>query len=316
LRGVVTRDEIIELAKTTKNESSEIDFKKRFDVKSAQDWCEMLKDVVAMANSGGGCVLIGVEDDGTPSMEDISAFLELDPAVLTDKIAKYTGVQFSDFELTSINRDENEIALLLIRGVSIPMVFVKPGTYDIGGGRQKTAFGQGSVYFRHGAKSEPGNSDDLRKSIEHEIARIRKDWLGNIKKVVTAPIGHKVQILPPEVTESSSPTATPIRIVDDENVPSYKLETPDDTHPYRQKDVIKKVNERLRGRKIINTYDILCVRRVHEIDKLKPQFYYRSKYGSPQYSTTFIDWLVDCYNDDTSFFDITREQHRQMKKII
>ena len=37
-----------------------------------------------------------------------------------------------------------------------PIVFTRPGTYSVEGGRQKTAFSQGTVYFRHGAKKRPG----------------------------------------------------------------------------------------------------------------------------------------------------------------
>ena len=35
-----------------------------FDPAATQDWCEVVKDIVAMANSGGGYVVFGVNDDG------------------------------------------------------------------------------------------------------------------------------------------------------------------------------------------------------------------------------------------------------------
>jgi len=38
----------------------------------------------------------------------------------------------------------------------IPIVFTAHGRYGVAGGGQKSAFCQGAVYFRHGAKSEPG----------------------------------------------------------------------------------------------------------------------------------------------------------------
>ena len=46
--------------------------------------------------------------------------------------------------------------------------------------KQKTAFSAGTVYFRHGAKSEPGTSEDLRASLERELDRIRSSWLDGI----------------------------------------------------------------------------------------------------------------------------------------
>lgn len=40
-------------------ETAQVDFKAGFGPNSNQEWCELLKDVVAMANSGGGCIIIG-----------------------------------------------------------------------------------------------------------------------------------------------------------------------------------------------------------------------------------------------------------------
>jgi len=307
-----TKNEILERAKKVKRESKAIDFKEAFDVNSSQDWCEIIKDIVAMANSGGGVIFFCIKNDGTPSEFDVTRVLNTDPAAWTDKIAKYTGEQFSDFEIREVDKNGHKVAALAIFSVSIPMVFIKPGTYDIGGGKQQTAFGKGTIYFRHGAKSEPGNSDDIRKVIERELERIRKSWLGNIRKVVKAPVGYNVQVLPPEVIASSLPTATPIRIVDSPTAPPYRMVTPDCTHPHRQKEVVQRVNGQLEGKKIINAYDILCVRAVHKIDESKPQFYYKSKFGSSQYSDAFTEWLVNKYEDDPVFFEKTRAQYRAL----
>ena len=305
---------MLDKAKSAKRESKYVEFKEGFDVNSPRDLCETIKDIVAMANSGGGIILFGVRNDGTPSGFDVTTFRNLDPAQLTDKVAKYTGEQFSDFEITEIDRDRYRVALVLIRGVSIPVVFIKPGTYSVGGGKQETAFGRGTIYFRHGAKSEPGNSNDLRKVIEMEVERIRKSWLGNIRKVVEAPLGHTVQVLPPEVRVSTHPAATPIRIVDEPAAPAYRLETPDITHPHRQKEVILVVNQRLGGKKSINQYDVLSVRRVFRIDETKPQYCYNPKYGSPQYSEYFVNWMVRCYEEDPFFFEKAREEYRRLTK--
>ena len=212
----------IEAAIGAKRESKYLDFKEKFDPKSSKDWCEIIKDIVAMANSGGGMIIIGVKNDGTPSQENISPILNIDPAQITDKIAKYTGEQFDNFSIQGADREGYKIAVLQIGYVSIPLVFIQPGTYDIGEGKQKTAFSQGSVYFRHGAKSEPGNSKDLRESVEIELERIKKSWLGNIRKVVSSPPAYKAFMLPPEVKESDLINAFPIRIVDDPNAPAYR----------------------------------------------------------------------------------------------
>jgi len=212
-----------ESAIEAKRESKHLDFKEKFDPKSSKDWCEIIKDIVAMANSGGGMIVIGVKNDGSPSQENIFAILNnLDPAHITDKIAKYTGEQFDNFSIQEANRNGYKIVVLQIGYATIPLVFIQPGTYDVGDGKQKAAFSQGSIYFRHGAKSEPGNSKDLRESVERELDRIKKSWLGNIRKVVSSPPAYKAVMLPPEVKESDLINAFPIRIVDDPNAPAYR----------------------------------------------------------------------------------------------
>ena len=85
---------ILTKVEEAENESAELDFKAAFDPTAAQDWCELIKDIVAIANSGGGSILVGVGDNGNccgPAAS--SELLALDPAVITDKIAKYTGTQ-------------------------------------------------------------------------------------------------------------------------------------------------------------------------------------------------------------------------------
>ena len=47
---------LIEKAKAAKRESKYIEFKVSFDIDSTQDWCEIIKDIVAIANSGGGII--------------------------------------------------------------------------------------------------------------------------------------------------------------------------------------------------------------------------------------------------------------------
>lgn len=306
-------NQIIEKAKDAKRESKHIEFKEKFDISQSQDWCEIIKDIISMANSGGGCILIGVRNNGTPSGWDPTPILNIESAHITDKIARYTMQQFSDFDIHEIEKNDTRLVALVVHGASIPIVFVNPGTYDIGGGKQKTAFGKGTIYFRHGAKSEPGNSQDLEECIKREIERDRKSWLGNIRKVVKAPFGSCVNILPPEVIETVGSAATPIRIVDDSAAPAYRKIAPDQTHPYRQKEVVQMVNQKLNGRKKITSYNVQCVRKIYSIDQSKPNLYYKSKFTSPQYSDAFVNLLIQNFEKDNSFFE---ETMKKCKKVI
>ena len=81
---------------------------------------------------------------------------------------------------------------------------------------------------------------------------------------------------------------------------------PSRSHPFRQKEVIEKVNGLLNGSNI-NQYDIQCINKIYRI-KSKSEYFYQGKIaGSPaQYSQNFVDWIVKQYNRDKEFFIKTR----------
>lgn len=257
-----------------------------------------------MANSGGGSILVGVDNDGKCCGQGASEkLLSVDPAVITDKIAKYTGVQFDSFVIGAALRSRSKIALVTIGSADPPLVFEKPGTYAIEGGKQKTAFGAGTLYVRHGAKSEPARSADITKLIDRHLHRARREWLSGVKKITTAPPGSTVSLVPRQVIQSSDPNATPIRITDDPSAPRYQFVDPDKTYPWRQKELVEELNKALPT--TITAYDLLAVRRVHDTDQ-DPNFVYSHKYGSKQYSPVFAKWILEHYAADPRFFQKCR----------
>ncbi len=293
---------------TSENETADLDFKAQFDPDAARDWCELIKDVVAMANSGGGLIVFGVNDDGTPSASDLTALAAVDPAAIADKITKYTDEHLVGVRVSTTERRERPVVVVEVLGVPVPLVFTDPGTYDIGGGKQRTSFGRGTVYFRHGAKSEPGTADDLRLAQERALDRVRSSWLDGITKVVTAPVGATISVLPGEVHLAGADGRVAIRLVNDEAAPAFNAVRTDLLYPYRQKELVARVNVLL-GAHTVSAHDVHCVRKVHAIDK-EPTFFYKPQYSSPQYSEAFAEWLVDQYHRDPEFFHAVRESLR------
>jgi hypothetical protein len=302
---------MIERAVAAKRESKTLDFKRSFDPGSTAEWCELVKDLVAIANSGGGYIIIGVNDDGTYAPDAIlGPVLALDPAVLTDKVARYTGVQFDGCSIVEGQRDGRQVAVLVVTGATRPLIFEKPGTYPSGDGKQKTAFGTGTLYVRHSAKSEPATSDDISRIVERLLQAVRKEWMAGVRRVVNAPIGSAISVTPPSVRHSSDPEATPIKITDDPNAPEYRLVDPDQTHPWRQKELIANANLQLPTADSINQFDVLAVRQLYDIDT-KPQFFHKPRFAAPQYSPEFLDWLLQRYAGDTAFFQKARQEYRR-----
>lgn len=290
-------------------EAADLDFKAGFDPSAAQDWCELLKDIVAMANSGGGLIVFGVNDDGSPATGDLKPVLAVDPATIADKIKRYTDQHFDGFSLNPSSRQGEPVLILEVAAAFLPIVFTNPGTYDVGSGKQKTAFARGTTYFRHGAKSEPGTTEDLRGALNRELDRVRSSWLDGITKVVTAPIGATISVLPAEVKLTGAEGATGVRLVNDESAPAFKAYRTDLLYPYRQKELVARVNALLEGTKV-TPHDVHCVRKTHGVDA-RPNFFYKPQFSSPQYSEAFAEWMVGQYRADADFFSKAREASKK-----
>ncbi|MDZ7693966.1 MAG: ATP-binding protein [Balneolaceae bacterium] len=107
-----------------KTETEEIDFKESFDNSSTQDWCEIVKDLVAISNSGDGAIIFGVTDNGSVVEGNFDHIFKIDPAVITDKIDKYTGVQMGGFQLKKLPFQEDTLPEL--KTYLLPVLHVPP----------------------------------------------------------------------------------------------------------------------------------------------------------------------------------------------
>lgn len=302
----------LEEALRATTEAAALDFKAEFDPTQLRAWLELLKDIIAIANSGGGTILVGAGNDGEPTGHNVDGLLGIDPADFSNRIYKYTGQNFSDVELVPAQKGSHKLCAIVIGRSRIPIVFSRVGECELADSKKKTVFALGTVYFRHGAKSEPGTSDDLRVFLERELEAIRESWLEGIAKVVEAPPGSRVAILPPASTREGAGGSLPMTLTDDPNATPYYAVPLDSTHPHRQKEVIKEVNARLAGRRQINSHDVLCIRRVYQI-QLDLNYCYTQNFASPRYSKAFVNWIVQSYERNESFFEETKAKYDEVR---
>ena len=78
-------------------ETKGAELKDRFDPSSEGEWCALLKNLAAIANSGGGIAVIGARNNGAASGFDVQSVLDLDGAVITDKLFRYTTLHHAGF---------------------------------------------------------------------------------------------------------------------------------------------------------------------------------------------------------------------------
>jgi hypothetical protein len=301
--------ELIELAGTAAAESDLLDFKQEFaPEKKAAFWAETIKDIVAFANTRGGIIVFGLMDDGSPSGYDCKSLLNFDNASLLDQIRKYTGVDSLDVRIVSVARGVNETPAIAILPTPVPIVFTKVGTYEFSPGKQKTAFSEGTIYFRHGSKSEPCTREDIAGCIRRQLDVIREEWLGNIRKVVEAPEGATV------VVAHSSTTYGGVRITSDPNAPAYRLVKLSDGYPFRQSELIKEINKALHAVCTVNTHDIQSIKAHEQIGaESHPNFLSKPHLtASYQYSHEFLDFVVGKISADSNYLRDCRATWRDL----
>jgi hypothetical protein len=149
-------------------------------------------------------------------------------------------------------------------------------------------------------------------SFQQDI-RSQATSLGNAITQFYIPIDLKLAIVKnpsqADIVLSSSTTADQDALI---------LEVPKDvdkTHPYRSKEVAELVNERLADKPPINIYDVLCIRKLYNIER-RPEFYYKSKLWSPRYSELFVELIVKQATRHPDFFKRIRARYKARKDSI
>lgn len=306
-------EKLLEKAKKNRTETKDVEFKQEFDISSTHDFVELTKDFVAMANSGGGIILIGVDNNCTPSGFYVTDVLNIDTADITKKIKRFIGSEKIDFDIYETTIDEEIIAVINVYPVDYPIIFEIEGSYPHGIKGTKIAFHKGTLYFRNTGESETGNFNDLRKFVEDKIDKIRRDWLDGIKKVTTAPIGSIVsvhqkdkEILIPETIDRS---IMEVQISNDPKAKEVKGVNTNLTHPYRLREFTKKMNKKLGG---IPKVKENTIKKILDLYKLKNDlsFYFSPLHSSPQYSEKFFNFILERHEKDKTFFSTAIRLHK------
>jgi hypothetical protein len=241
----------------------------------------------------------------TRTLSNVKPVLDHDHAKYCDLIQKYTLQNYADFEVLEETKDGHQVAIFLINPPDYPLIFQKPGQYPVENNKQKSAFGQGTIFFRHGAKSEHGTSDDLRKFMQVRVREMEDKIMKGMRQVLEAPRGAQIAVVP---SVSASQTALGA-------VPFFLTKNPSDQHvvaidrgeicKYRQKEVLLMLKERLPFGPNLTSHDIKAINKVYDIPA-NELYCWQPDYSSKQYSDAFIDWIVGQVTNDVGFLDEVR----------
>lgn len=303
------RDTLILKAETVNQESRQLDFKGHFE-NTHECWCALTKDIVAMANSGGGILVFGANSTGTPSGANCNALLECDLAVISSKVFKWTGYDFGEIETITVKRSDGDYPALIVGEADIPIPFNKPGEWEKPDGKKKMEFAEGTVYFRHGAKSAPGTRADFSKWIERYAAAERQRLMRGMRKIVAAPPGHVVAtVTTADPITSTGATGMMAQLSNDPKAIKIIPRCVADFYPHRGKELMEKVNKELKDTKI-NTHDIVSVNKIHKIFTDHPEFATKPHdKAAPLYSDQYVAWLIQNIKRKPNFLSEARSSY-------
>ena len=296
------------VAETSLSESEMVDFKSSFEPEKAGFWCEIVKDIISFANTSGGVIVFGLDSNGNPTEGNCEQAGTTDVANVSDQLTKYISTSINSLLKFTVERSGQKYWCISCDSERVLLPFTKPGTYEPIKGQQKNAFSVGTIYVRHGSKSEPCTRDDLQRWIDRELKLVREDWLSNIRKVVEAPFGHTVVVSSAAGEMVGQGATISARITNDPNAIPVRLQNPKQDWPHRGADILSTFNLKCLGYKM-NSHDLVALKFGHQIDEVKrPDFMLKTHaFASPQYSSTFLEWIFAEYNKDNALFTKARQ---------
>lgn len=134
-----------------------------FEAKSSfadciEDWAQLVKTIVAMANTSGGTIVLE---------RTSCAATDLDSARLDDKVNKYVGPRVGG--ITSTASTTGSWRIDVAASNARPHVF--RCDLPVPGKSGKAFFYPGQIWVRHGSKNGPASPEDLERLVRERVAR-------------------------------------------------------------------------------------------------------------------------------------------------
>jgi hypothetical protein len=169
-------------------EHEHLDYKEDLDINTTFGIVSIAKDMLAMSNSGGGNIVIGVDKNFNKKGLDLS--FRVDEADFRNKISKYfnpkIGFAFKEFT-RDINNIQRKFAIISILPSDELVLPIKDGNYERNG-RQMCEFRCGDIYIRDGSESKRADYFEVRRIINRLVfdkkIETQKRFIESINKII------------------------------------------------------------------------------------------------------------------------------------
>jgi hypothetical protein len=179
-------------------EDDRVDYKQTIDPASEKSLLDITKDISAFANTYGGYLVFGVNDDEKEVIGLSRAVADTikDVNFLQQKINRHLEPSIISLRAKEFKLDGKSIVIIYIpQSTRSTHMICKDGEFSQPSGKQKKSLFKGTLYVRRSAGNHLGDSRDLEDLIERRIDQFRDALLDKVAKVVKSPASSDVFIL-------------------------------------------------------------------------------------------------------------------------
>lgn len=218
-----------------KEEDLYVDYKETFDPSDEKHWIGITTDVMAFANTRGGYLVFGVNDEAfsVVGLPEIVANVLTNTNMVMQKLNRYVAPHFVQIRSKKHNTKQGSIVVMYVppsKGKT--HIFIKDVSYKYPSGKTKILVHPGMIFIRRSATNHIVDPDDLEFIISERINYYKDSILSKIAKVVEAPIEHEILVFDPSGVKedgksfviSDSPDAIPVKGMSFTIIPTTDVE--------------------------------------------------------------------------------------------
>lgn len=188
-----------------------LDRKVTFDHEDPKAKLELVRDLVAIANTGGGRIVVGHDE-----VNEVGVTQDVVEALDSSKVAEWMA-NFASPLPVHLSHDARALAggkflvTLTISASEFPIVISRRGLWKgADSKRDRPVFEPGEVFVRHSTRTEKANYEDIRRWILKAREAERESILDRITTFVKLPEGAALQV----VSQAGHPIDTPGHLLD------------------------------------------------------------------------------------------------------
>ncbi len=171
---------------------------RNIDFKRAMHWTEstkcarfeILRDVAALANAGGGFIVFGRNEPnfttGTMSDAQVASF---DPTKINNLVHQYLGPRIECQVETEIIEGDQIVVLRVPEFETSPLIFTSEGRCNQEGCRKSPLFNRADIFMRTKSQSSEkiSDADDMRDLLKRGMLKAKDDLFATFQHFLSSP---------------------------------------------------------------------------------------------------------------------------------